>query len=87
MSAGGRTIIGSEGDLLTPSVVLFDEDSVIVGKEAVRALVTERDLIAESPKRQIGSRFFEKSLRGTLYPPEVLQAFILRRLQIGRAHV
>lgn len=75
------TIIGSEGDLLTPSVVLFDEDSVIVGKEAVRALVTERDLIAESPKRQIGARLFEKSLRGTLYPPEVLQAFILRRLR------
>lgn len=76
------TIVSADGELLTPSVVLFDDDSVIVGREAVRALATERELIAESPKRQLGALHFDKSLRGKLYPPEVLQAFILNKLRL-----
>ena len=37
-----ETIPNAEGDLLTPSVVLFDEDDVIVGREAAKARATEQ---------------------------------------------
>ena len=33
-----QTLINAEGDKLTPSTMLFDGQSVIVGKEAVKAL-------------------------------------------------
>jgi molecular chaperone DnaK len=37
LDATGRpvTIVNAEGDLTTPSLVLFDGDDVVVGKEAV----------------------------------------------------
>ena len=31
------TIINAEGDPTTPSVVLFDENTIVVGKEALKA--------------------------------------------------
>ena len=36
-----ETIPNAEGELLTPSVILFDGDEVIVGREAVKARTTE----------------------------------------------
>jgi molecular chaperone DnaK len=34
------TLVNAEGDLVTPSVVLFEGDQAIVGKEALKALAT-----------------------------------------------
>lgn len=39
-----------EGDLLTPSVVLFDDDGVVVGKQAVAAASIEPERVAESTR-------------------------------------
>ena len=39
-----ETIPNSEGELLTPSVILFDGDEVIVGREAVKARSMELEL-------------------------------------------
>lgn len=75
------TIPNAEGEILTPSVVFFDGDQVIVGREAVRAMTTEIDSVAESPKLQLGDRFFDKPLGGHSYAPEVLQAHILNKLR------
>ena len=44
------------GDLLTPSVVLFDDDGIVVGKEAVQASAMEPDKVAECAKRDMGAR-------------------------------
>ena len=33
-----QTLINAEGDKITPSVVLFDDQEVIVGREAIKAL-------------------------------------------------
>ena len=38
------TLVNAEGDRLTPSVVLFDGDDVVVGKEAMKALANEARL-------------------------------------------
>lgn len=75
------TVPNAEGDLTTPSVVLFDGTDVVVGKEAVKALATEADRIAECAKRDLGLREYRKPVDGVKYPPEVLQAFILKKLR------
>src|ERR1043165_515780 len=68
------TVPNAEGDLTTPSVVLFDGDDVVVGKEAVKALSSEAQRIAECPKRDMGSRYFSKTVDGKQLAPEVIQA-------------
>ena len=75
------TLINAEGDKITPSVVFFEGNNVVVGKEAVKAIATDAELIAECAKRDLGHRMFHKVLGGRQYPPEALQAFILNKLR------
>jgi len=76
------TLVNAEGDLVTPSIVLFDGDDVIVGKEAHKAMATEADNVAECSKRDMGNRVFHKVFGGQQYPPEVIQAWILNKLRM-----
>ncbi|RMF94298.1 MAG: Hsp70 family protein, partial [Planctomycetota bacterium] len=76
------TVVNAEGDRLTPSVVLFDEDEVVVGKEALKAYAVESDHVAECSKRDVGYRVYHKVLGGKHYPPEVIEAFILNKLRV-----
>lgn len=79
----GQSVLfpNSEGDLLTPSVVLFDDDQILVGKEAKKVGVFESERFAECAKRDIGRPFYSKSILGRQLPPEVIQAFVLRKLR------
>ena len=74
-------MVNAEGDRVTPSVVLFDGDDVVVGKEALKALATEADHVAECCKRDMGYRVFHKVIGGQQYPPEVIEAWILNKLR------
>jgi molecular chaperone DnaK len=82
-----ETIPNSEGDLLTPSVVLFDGDEVIVGREAAKAKATELENIADCPKRQIGNQVYDKVFGDRRYPPEALQGWIVNKLKRDAARV
>jgi molecular chaperone DnaK len=75
------TLVNAEGDLVTPSAVLFEGSTVIVGKEALKAVATDAEAVAECAKRDLGHRAFHKLLEGRQYPPEAIQAFILRKLK------
>jgi molecular chaperone DnaK len=75
------TIPNGEGDLLTPSVVLFEGNNVVVGKEAIKAIVTDADHVAISPKRDLGHRVYHRAFAGRQYPPEAMQAWILKKLK------
>ena len=75
------TVVNAEGDLLTPSVVLFDGEEVVVGKEALKAISTEAERVAECSKRDVGYRTYHKLLEGKQYPPEVIEALILNKLR------
>lgn len=83
VDAHGRpvSIRNADGDLLTPSVVLFDEDSVIVGKEALATAVFEPDRVAICAKREMGQRVFSKPINGEQLPPQVISSIILRSLK------
>ncbi|HEX7380429.1 MAG TPA: Hsp70 family protein, partial [Pirellulales bacterium] len=74
------TVPNSEGDLTTPSVVLFDGDDVVVGKEAVKAMATEAERVADCAKRDMGSRQYRRTVDNKTYPPEALLAYILKKL-------
>lgn len=77
-----QTLINAEGDKLTPSVVLFEGTDIVVGKEAVKAMGTDAEQVAECAKRELGSRVFGKVLGGRQYPPEAIEAFVLNKLRV-----
>lgn len=83
LDADGRalTVRNAEGDLTTPSVVLFDGDDVIVGKEAVKAMSREADRVADCAKRDTGLRTYHKQVDGKQLRPEVVQAYVLKKLK------
>lgn len=76
-----QTLVNAEGDKVTPSVVLFDDGDVVVGKEAVKALATDMESIAECAKRDLGQMAFHKSFHGKQFPPQVILAYILKKLR------
>jgi molecular chaperone DnaK len=80
--SGSTVMIGNaEGDLLTPSVVLFDEDEVVVGKEARKANTVNPDKVAQWVKRDMGLKAYSHPIQGRFLPPEVIEACILRKLK------
>jgi molecular chaperone DnaK len=83
VDASGRpqTLLNAEGDKLTPSVVLFEDETVIVGKEALKAVATDAGRVAQCIKRELGKRFFHQELSGRRYPPEAIQAWILAKIR------
>jgi molecular chaperone DnaK len=84
LDAQGRpwSIPNTAGDLLTPSVVLFDEAGPVVGKEAVLAAAMEPDKVAVCVKRDMGARTYRKKINGEYLPPEVISSVILRSLKV-----
>jgi molecular chaperone DnaK len=74
-------VINREGESLTPSVVLFSDDQVLVGSTARRAAATMPADCAQFVKRQMGDphwRFIDS--RGREYRAEEVSALLLRRL-------
>jgi molecular chaperone DnaK len=83
VDAHGRPVCipNAQGEMLTPSVVLFDDGGTVVGKEAVLASATEPDKVAECVKRDMGARVYRKKVHGEMLPPEVISSLILRSLK------
>lgn len=74
-------IANADGEILTPSVVLFEAASTLVGKAARKGAAMASDRFAECVKRDMGSPFYNRTIRGEYLPPEVIQAYILRTLK------
>jgi molecular chaperone DnaK len=75
------TVPNCEGDIITPSVVLFDGASVVVGKEAVKAAPLEPDRVADFAKRDMGCSAYSRKIGGESLPPEVIQSLVLEKLK------
>jgi molecular chaperone DnaK len=71
----------AEGDRITPSVVLFDGDEVIVGNYAKQSAVVYPDQVVEFIKRFVGDKDFSFDYRGEQYTPERISSFILAKLK------
>lgn len=75
------TIRNREGDLTTPSAVLFEDDCVSVGKEALKVAAIMPDQVALFAKREMGKESYSHAVNGHIYPPEMIQSLILGRLR------
>lgn len=80
--AGHTAIVRDrEGNLLIPSVVLFDDDRTIVGEEARLRGRGRPERLAACAKRELGRRFYSQPIDNVRIPPEVIQACILSKLR------
>jgi molecular chaperone DnaK len=74
------TLPNRDGDMLTPSAVLIEEDGAVVG-EAARDVALERpDNVAALIKRRMGHASLGRPVAGREFRPETLSAIILRKL-------
>jgi len=80
-SGHAEIIPNREGQATTPSVVFFDNGSVVVGHEAVRAALLEPEKSAECFKRDMGRSHYNKKVCGKYMRPEALSALVLKKLK------
>lgn len=78
-----QIIPNAESERITPSVILFDGASVIVGTLAKNNSVAEAEKIVDFVKREIGKpkQQFHREFNGKIYSAEELSALILRKLK------
>jgi molecular chaperone DnaK (HSP70) len=74
------TIPNAEGDRTTPSVIYFEGQNRVVGKEAKNVAVLHPDQVVEMVKRQMGKRDWIFVYDGTEYSAEEISSYILRKL-------
>lgn len=74
------TMPNAEGELSTPSVVLFDGEDVIVGTEALRHSVTSPERVVQFAKRHLGDPRKCWVIDGHPYHPRDISAYVLKKL-------
>lgn len=80
--SGQSTMLrNNRGEMLTPSIVSFEDNEVVVGKDAKRVAVLDPDGVAECVKRDMGNESYSRPIHGEQLPPEVIQAYILKELK------
>ncbi len=74
-----EVITNAEGDTVTPSVVHFSDDEVIVGSEAESRLASHADTTVKEIKKQMGKET-DVTVGGNSYRPEQISSIILEKL-------
>ncbi len=75
-----QVINNAEGDPTTPSVVYFNDNERVVGKEAKNLAIVEQYSVKEMVKRDIGRTNIAFTFNGRDYTPEEISSYILRKL-------
>jgi molecular chaperone DnaK len=76
-----EVLSNAEGDRITPSVILFEDDDVIVGSYAKQASMAYPEQVVEFVKRHMGDNSYRFKYRGREYTPEQLSSYILAKLK------
>ncbi len=74
------TLPNIEGEMLTPSAVLIEDGSAVVGQAARDVALELPDRVAMVIKRYMGHPTYGHSIGGRDFRPETLSAIILRKL-------
>ena len=74
------TVPNKDGELSTPSVVLFDGDHVVVGTEALRNSIRHPDKVVVHAKRYMGSPTHRWKVNGKSYSPVDISTLILKSM-------
>ncbi len=73
-------IPNSDNERITPSVILFEQEEVIVGKIAKNQAVSNPENVVQFVKRHMGEPDWVRVINGREYTPEILSAIILKRI-------
>ncbi len=78
----GKPVIvpNQESERITPSVVLFDGNNIIVGNTAKESAKVEPDRVVSRIKQQMGDPNFVFEHDGQAFSPEDISSFILRKV-------
>ena len=71
----------ADGRPITPSVVLLDEDRVVVGPSFERIAVADPKSIVEAIKREMGNKNFYVIYQNKKLTPEFISALILKKMK------
>jgi molecular chaperone DnaK len=71
----------AEGDRITPSVILFDQDDIIVGNYAKQAAIAYPEQVVDFVKRHMGDADYQFVYRNDTHAPDRLSSFILAKLK------
>ena len=74
------SIPNKDGELSTPSAVLFDGNDVIVGTEAMRNSIRHSDRVVVHAKRYMGNPSHRWKVGGKSYSPVDISTFILKSM-------
>lgn len=76
-------IVNRDGDRVTPSVILFEDNEPIIGSEAKLNSVSDPDNVVQFVKRNLGNKVYKfVSDDGKEFTSEELSALILKRMKI-----
>ena len=76
-----QVITNSEGNTMTPSVVLLDtEDEIIVGDVAKDNVIIRPNDVISVIKNDMGKKIVVKEAGGKKYTPEMISSFIIRKI-------
>ncbi len=82
-TAGKANVLpNQEHQLTTPSIVLFEQETRIVGDEAKNSAILNPDNAVEMIKRHMGEADWRFHYNGNDYSPEEISSYILRKLAI-----
>ncbi len=84
----GKPVIvpNQESERITPSVVLFDGDNIIVGNTAKESAKVEPHRVVSRIKQHMGDPNFVFQYEGQAFGPEDISSFILRKV-VGDAEI
>jgi molecular chaperone DnaK len=74
------TLPNRDGEMLTPSAVLIDGDTVVVGQAALDVALEQPEKVATLIKRRMGHAAYGRPVAGRDFRPETLSALLLRKL-------
>ncbi len=81
-NGNAQIIPNRDGENTTPSTVLFDDDEVVVGKQAKKSAFLHPDNYEAFAKRHMGERDYQfVSGSGEKYSAEAISAIILKKLK------
>src|SRR6476646_54932 len=80
------TLPNLDGEMLTPSAVLIENGTAIVGQSARDVALEQPDRVAMIVKRYMGHAKFGYPVAGREFRPETLSAIILKKLVQDAEH-
>lgn len=76
-----NVILNSEGNTMTPSVVLLDSDEeIVVGEVAKDNVIIRPDDVISVIKNDMGKKIVVKETGSKKYTPEMISSFIIRKI-------